>query len=202
MKIGPKYKIARKLGAPIFEKTQTQKFALRAEKKSKSKGFGKPKSEYGQQHNEKQKAKMYYGVSEKQFSKYVKESLEKKGSSPVNNLFERLETRLDNIVTRIGLAPSHRAGRQMVSHGHILINGIKVKVPSRKINIGDKISIREGSKESKIFSNFEEKFKDITIPSWISFDIKTKTAVSTGLPQVKDTNLMFDLNAVIEFYSR
>src|SRR6185369_11859083 len=116
MKIGPKYKIARRLNAPVFEKTQTQKYAMRLERKAKSRGFSKPKSEYGFQHNEKQKAKMVYGVSEKQFRNYVKSAAEKKASVAVPSIYSALETRLDNAVYRLGLASTRRGARQMVSH--------------------------------------------------------------------------------------
>jgi small subunit ribosomal protein S4 len=202
MKIGPKYKIARRLGAPIFEKTQTQKFSVRAEKKNKNKGFSKAKSEYGLQHAEKQKARMFYGVSEKQFSNYVKKVMLKKASKAVNSLYELLEMRLDNAVSKIGFSATKRSARQMITHGHILVNGKKVKVPSYNLKIGDKISIREGSKDSGLFKNFEENFKNVTVPQWISFDMKTKTAEIKELPKVDNSALMFDLNSVIGFYSR
>lgn len=202
MIIGPKYKIARRLGAPIFEKTQTQKYNLRTDRKIKNKSFSKAKSEYGYQKNEKQKARMYYGVSEKQFSKYVKESIEKKASKAVSMLFETLEKRLDNVVSRVGLSTTHRGARQMVSHGHILVNDKKVRIPSRQVKIGDIISIREGSKESPLFLTFDERFKNTTLPSWIEFDAKSKTFVVKNIPNVDQVDTMFNLPAVIEFYSR
>ncbi len=200
---GPKYKIARKLGAPVFEKTQTQKYAQHLERKSRvKKSFAKPKSEYAFQHNEKQKARMVYGVSEKQFSKYVKESLTKKASRAALGLFELLEMRLDNIVARISFSPTHRGARQMVSHGHILVNDRKVKVPSRNIKIGDKISVREGSKASSLFTQFDERFKNVTIPPWIKFDAQTKTAEIIAFPKIEQADMMFSIPAIIEFYSR
>jgi small subunit ribosomal protein S4 len=141
MIIGPKYKIARRLGAPVFEKTQTQKFSVRSERKMKNRGFSKQKSEFGQQLNEKQKARMYYGVSEKQFSKYVKEAISKKASKAVGLLFETLETRLDNLVYRLGFAQTRYQARQFVGHGHILVNGKKVTIPSYVVKQGDTISL-------------------------------------------------------------
>jgi small subunit ribosomal protein S4 len=197
----PKYKIARRLGAPIFEKTQTQKYAVRAEKKAKNSGFSKPKTEYGFQHNEKQKARMQYGVSEKQFSNYIKDASTKKSSLAVPSIFEALESRLDNVVFRLGLASTRRGARQMVSHGHIMVNGRKTTIPSRKVLIGDLISIREGSKDSTLFKSFDERFANITIPEWLSFDGVKKVAEVKGVPKITG-DLMFDLNAVMEFYSR
>ena len=200
MIIGPKYKIARRLGAPVFEKTQTQKYALRAEKKLKNNPL-KPKSEYGNQYNEKQKVRMFYGVSEKQFSNYVKKSISKKASQAVSSIFETLELRLDNLVSKIGFAKTHRGARQMVSHGHILLNGKRNNIPSTQLKIGDQISIREGSKSGKLTSEIDERFKNITIPDWISYDNSKKTAVITARPKMEG-GLMFDLNSVVEFYSR
>ena len=197
----PKYKIARRLGAPIFEKTQTQKYAVRAEKRAKNSKFSKPKTEYGFQHNEKQKARMQYGVSEKQFSNYVKSATGKKSSLAIPFIYESLETRLDNVVFRLGLAPTRRGARQMVSHGHIMVNGRKTTIPSRHMNIGDIISIREGSLGSSLFKSFDERFATITVPEWLSFDAPKKKAEVKGIPKIGG-DLLFDLNAVMEFYSR
>jgi small subunit ribosomal protein S4 len=199
---GPKYKIARRLGAPIFEKTQTQKYAIRQERKGKKRGFSKPKSEFAVQMNEKQKARFTYGISEKQFSKYVKEALEKKSSNKSQTIFESLEMRLDNVVYRMGLASTRLAGRQMVSHGHILVNGKKVNIPSMKMTEGDKIEIRSGSQKKVLFSNIDEKVKNTAVSSWIKFDISKKTGEIIGRPKYVPVDNMFDLNAVIEFYSR
>jgi ribosomal protein S4 len=99
MKIGPKYKIARRLKAHVFEKTQTQKYALREEKKGRSKSF-RTKTDFGVQMNEKQKARMFYCVTEKQFAKYVKQSLAKAEGVPATHLLKALEHRLDNVVWR------------------------------------------------------------------------------------------------------
>jgi len=200
---GPKYKIARKLGAPVFEKTQTQKFAQHLERRSRTKkGFSKPKSEYAFQHNEKQKARMVYGVSEKQFVNYVKAAIEKKASRAVAAIYESLELRLDNAVARLGLATTRLAARQMVSHGHITVNGTKVTIPSYKLSMGDVIGIRKGSLEKPLFASFDERFKSITVPAWLSFDAGAKTATVQGMPKMEPTGTLFDLGAVVEFYSR
>jgi small subunit ribosomal protein S4 len=199
MKIGPKYKIARRVGAPIFEKTQTQKYALRAERKTKTARFGKQKSEYGIQLNEKQKARLIYGLSEKQFSNYIKETLQKKSTHPAQNIFEHLELRADNVIYRLGLASTRRAARQMVSHGHITINGKKITIPSQRLKIGDSVSVRAGSLDKGLWSKNDPK---TVAPSWLSFDYQKKSAKVQGLPQLVPTENMFDLNAIVEFYSR
>ena len=199
---GPKYKIARRVGAPIFEKTQSQKFVLRNERKAKAGTLSsRPKSEYGQQLNEKQKARFSYGLTEKQFSNYVKNAILKKSQNVAQSIYEKLESRVDNVVYRLGLSKTRRAGRQMVSHGHILINGTRTTIPSEQVKIGDGISVREGSKNRKLFTeNLEER---ASTPAWLSFDRKNNTAKILAVPQLSSTNdTMFDLNAVVEFYSR
>lgn len=202
MHIGPKYKIARRLKAPIFEKTQTQKYSLREERKNKKRSFSKPKTDFGIQLNEKQKAKMFYCVSEKQFSKYVKQALAKKTSSPKANLLKSLEHRLDNVIWRAGILPTHLSARQAVAHGHFLVNGKKVYVPSFSVKTGDKITIRVGSQGSKMFSEIENKIIETKAPSWISWDNKTKEITIKNESSADIADLLFDLGQVIEYYQR
>lgn len=198
---GPKYKIARRLGANIFEKTQTQKFALRQERKAGNKKSYRPKGEFALALIEKQKARLSYGVSERQFKKYVKESLDKKGAT-IQALFERLETRLDNVVYRLGLASTRQAGRQMTAHGHILVNGKRTNVPSYAVSMGDKVSIRLASQKKPLFSATDEKLKTVALPSWISYDADKKIATIEGMPKYSQKDHLFNLGQVIEFYSR
>lgn len=199
---GPKYKIARRLGAPIFEKTQTPKYALHLERKGKKRGFTKPKSEYGLQLNEKQKARFTYGLGERQFSNYVKEALEKKSDNAPQTIFQFLELRLDNVLYRLGFASTRSGARQMASHGHMKVNGRKVDTPSIRLKIGDKVEINERSLKKPLFENLDEKTKNVTVPSWIKYDGTKKVAEIQGMPQLVKTDNMFDLNTVIEFYSR
>lgn len=201
MKIGPKYKIARRLGAPVFEKTQTQKFAQNLERKAK-KSYGKMKSEFGIQLNEKQKARMVYVISEKQFKNFVKSSLDKKTANPAETLFQALESRLDNVAYRSGFAKTRLGGKQMVSHGHLAVNGRRVTNPSLNVRIGDKISINKRSEAKPLFSNLDDRLKDITIPSWIKLDHAKKVAEIVAKPAYVKTENLFDLNTVIEYYSR
>ncbi|PIR40056.1 MAG: 30S ribosomal protein S4 [Candidatus Zambryskibacteria bacterium CG10_big_fil_rev_8_21_14_0_10_34_34] len=202
MIIGPKYKIARRLQAPIFEKTQTQKFSLREERKNKKRSFRKQKTDYGIQLNEKQKARMFYCVTEKQFAKYVKQALEKKVSSPTVTLLKSLEHRLDNVVWRAGILPTHLSARQAVAHGHFLVNGKRVYVPSYSVSLKDKITIRERSKGSKLFNELEEKMKETQSPDWMSWDnIKKEISIKEGTIAEK-ADLLFDLGQVIEYYQR
>lgn len=201
MKIGPKYKIARKLKAHIFEKTQTQKYGLREERKLKKHSF-KTKTDFGLQLNEKQKARMFYCVTEKQFANYVKKALSKKGASPVLNLFKSLESRLDNVIWRSGILPTHLSARQAVAHGHFLVNGKKTYVPSLSLREGDKISLREGSRDSKLFSEMENKISERDVPNWISWDAKNKELTVKSGNFDQNNELLFDLGQVIEYYQR
>jgi small subunit ribosomal protein S4 len=200
MKIGPKYKIARRLGAPIFEKTQTAKFKSRAGAKEGRRGG--PKSEYAKQLLEKQKVRFMYGISEKQFGRYVGEVIESRSTQPTQKLFERLETRLDNVVWRLGLVPTRRFARQVVSHGHITVNGRKVTVPSYVVKPGDQIGIRAGSAANKIFNSVEEKMKNAEAPVWVTWNNERKSGSLLRLPTLEGQELLFDLGAVLEFYKR
>lgn len=201
MKIGPKYKIARRLGVPVFEKTQTQKFAL-SESRKNTKFKKRPMTDYAIQILEKQKARYSYLVSEKQFSNYVKEASKAKDKKPSEALFDFLERRLDNVVLRSGLFPSRSAARQAVSHGHFKVNGRKVDIPSFRVKVKDEITIKDSSQNKKIFENMEERIAESKSPDWISFDLKNKKIKVVGEPKLKAEDIMFDIDAVLEFYSR
>ncbi|MFA6294950.1 MAG: 30S ribosomal protein S4 [Candidatus Paceibacterota bacterium] len=203
MKIGPRYKKARYLGAPVFRKTQTPKYAMRAQRKAKTMGGHRhgAKSEYGKQMLEKQKARFSYGVSGKQFTKYVKIALKTQGDNG-KNLLSILEGRLDNVVVRAGFAPTRSAGRQMISHGHIVLNGKRVTVPSCEVRPGDVLTIREGSKNKVIFANLDEELKTVQCPPWMSVDQKEKKITITAVPSTDMSELLFNVGAVLEFYTR
>lgn len=202
MKIGPKFKIAKRLGAPIFEKTQTQKFAL-AEGKQGRTAKRRPgqASDYKRQLIEKQKMRFTYGITEKQLRRYVDEALAK-DNQPIENLFTRLELRLDNAVYRLGLAKTRRFARQMVSHGHITVNGKRMTVPSHKVKLNDVIAVREGSKQSALFLNFAETHEAAAVPGWLSFDSKKLEGKVTGTPSYSGAETFFDPEQVFEYYSR
>ncbi|MEK7176728.1 MAG: 30S ribosomal protein S4 [Patescibacteria group bacterium] len=201
MKIGPKYKIARRLGAPIFEKTQTPKYALSlARKERNEKGRGKPKSELGKELIEKQKTRFTYGLSEKQFRTYVEKALH--APDPVQKLFQILESRLDNVLFRGGLAKTRAQARQASGHGHTTINGERVTVPSILLSKGDKVGIREASSGSLLFGEAEERMKTLTMPLWLKASPETKSVVVEGEPVYVPQEHVFDLGAVIEFYNR
>lgn len=203
MKLGPKYKICRRLGSDVFEKCGTQKFIVsqaRKEKSSRDKRRG-PISSFGAQLLEKQKVRLSYGVNERQFSNYVNEASATHDKNPGQKIFELLETRLDNVVYRMGLTKTRRAARQMVSHGHILVNGKKQKVPSRRMHVGDKISIRDGSAKSILFADLEKKIKNHDIPNWLTFNPTNLTGEMKDTPSLSDKSGI-SFNTILEFYSR
>jgi len=198
----PKYKIARRLGPGLFEKTQTQKFALREGRRKETRERPRAKSEFAIQMLEKQKARYNYGIGERQFAKYVKEAISKKGAKTDELLLERLETRLDNVAYRLHLAPTRQAARQMVSHGHITINGIRITIPSYNVKVGDKIGIRQASVKKTLFANLVDKLKDNQPPSWLNFDSLKMVGEVQGKPKLVKSQLLFDIAAILEFYRR
>lgn len=202
MKIGPKYKIAKRLGASVFEKTQSQKFAIAAERSAMNKKGRRGGSEFGRQLIEKQKVRLSYGLSEKQFGNYVKEAMQATDTTPIDLLHRLLELRLDNVVYRLGLASTRLAARQMVSHGHITVNGVKTTIPSRRMRLTDRIAVREGSKSAALFAGFADKFMERPLPSWLSWNPKEMQGGVVALPNAESASPAGDLASVLSFYSR
>jgi small subunit ribosomal protein S4 len=204
MKTGPKYKLAKRLGATVFEKTQTQKFAIAQERAERNRTKRRPRgaSEFGKQLLEKQKVRVTYGISERQFAKYVKMATASHEVNPADTLHQLLETRLDSVVYRLGLAKTRRFARQMVSHGHIMVNGKRSTVPSQQIYAGDRIAVREASKKSPMFDGYADRFMERPLASWLSFDPKGMTGGIQEMPAGEATDRAGDLSAVLSFYSR
>lgn len=162
-----------------------------------------PISEYGMQMREKQNVKKVYGVSEKQFVNYVKKAeatTTNTGIHPSLGVYISLEARLDNVVFRMGLTKTRAAARQMVSHGHILVNGRKLNIPSHRVRVGDIISIREGSKNTKLFTEPVARSRDFEFPKWMNLDINKLEAKIEFMP--KEIEGGFDFAKILEFYSR
>ena len=193
-----KYKICRRLGVGMFEKCQTQKFLAR--QKTGKKETRVRRSDYGVQFIEKQKIRFSYGVREKQFVNYANLAMASKAVKPANLLSQLLERRLDNVIYRLGLASSRALSRQIVSHGHILVNGKKMNIPSYQVQKGDVIAIREGSKKTKLFAEIATKLKGYKTPDWMKWKPDFADATITETP--KETDPFLNPQAVIEFYSR
>jgi small subunit ribosomal protein S4 len=204
MKIGSKYKICKRLGSDVFEKCQTQKFVLSESRAVKTKGKHRPapRSDYALQQLEKQRVRFTYGISEKQLARYVQEAMSGKQGSSSERLFEKLESRLDNTVYRLGLAHTRRFARQLVSHGHITVNGKRVTIPSYSVAVGDTVEISHTSRENGAFFELDKRLKNHSHPAWLSFDQIKKKGVVLGRPMPDQSSQVLNLAPVIEFYSR
>jgi small subunit ribosomal protein S4 len=195
--IGAKYKIARRLG-PIFEKTQTQKFAIRQQNR-KPVRRRRQASDFNKQLIEKQKLRLTYGLKERKLSEYVKNAL---ASSQDTNpfLYETLERRLDSAVYRAGFADTRRMARQLTSHGHITVNGRNNNIPSMSLKAGDVIAIKDGKKDKAVHANLAERRATYKAPSWMKTDFKKMAATISELPS--SDRYEFDFKRIIEFYTR
>ena len=195
--IGSKYKIAKRLG-PIFEKTQTQKYAVRQQNKRPVRKR-RSNSDYNKQLIEKQKMRLTYGLKEKKQREYVNMALDNPMATDAF-LFQTLERRLDSVVYRAGFADTRRMARQLTSHGHITVNGRKNNVPSMALKAGDVIGIRKGSQGKTVFENLAERRSSYKAPAWLKTDYKKMEATVNELP--KADRYEFNFKRIIEFYTR
>ncbi len=198
MKIGPKYKICKRLGGGIFEKCQTQKFQLAEARARKGGSQRRGMSDYGKQLIEKQKVRFSYGITEKQLRKYI--DLATASQDAVSTMHKELELRLDNVIYRAGFASTRRMARQIVSHGHITVNGHRLKVPSYTAKVGDEISVRDASKSKTVFANVTK--SNVSAPNWLTVDMKKLTVKLKNEPEFEAGATIFDYPAVFELYSR
>lgn len=159
------------------------------------------KSEYGIQLREKQKAKFIYGVLEKQFRGYYEKAKKMSGVTG-ENLLLLLERRLDNVVFRLGFAATRRQARQVVSHGHILINGKRVNIPSALVKAGDVISIRESSRSSAFFKGLAESADTLSTPAWLSVETANLSGTVTRFPNRDEIDVPIEEQMIVELYSR
>lgn len=206
--LNPKCKQCRRIGEKLFlkgERCMTPKCAIIKRNYPPGmhgqKSGSKKATEYGLQLKEKQKAKKEYNLMEGQFRLAFKKAKKVKGNTS-ENLLKILETRLDNAVYRLGFADSRSQSRVLVSHGHFLINGKKVNIPSYCVKTGDVIKIKEGSQRKKPLSILSEKLKKAEVPGWLNLDIKELTGKILHDPLQNEIKTNFDPQAVIEFYSR
>ncbi len=200
LRIKSKYKIAKRLGPAIFEQTQSQKFALSDARFKKSKPRGRGASDYGRQLLEKQRVRYTYGISETQLSNYAEKAY--KAADPSTTLHRMLEMRADSVMYRAGLASTRRAARQMVSHGHVLINGTRTTAASHQLKKGDSITIREGSRRSPLFVPPAEGEETKAASQWLSVDRSLYKVDVIGEPLYSPIETALDYATVFEFYSR
>ena len=158
-------------------------------------------SEYGLQLKEKQKLKFIYGVLEKPFFHYFELAGKMEGKTG-DNLVTLLESRLDNVIFRMGLALTRRESRQLASHGHFLVNGKKVDIPSYRIKAGDTVSLREKSRQSDKFKDVAEQTKGRLVPGWLDVNRESFSASIIRIPQIADLDFECQPHLVVELYSK
>lgn len=157
--------------------------------------------EYGLQLREKQKAKRYYGILEKQFKNYFVKADKKPGQTG-ENLLTMIETRLDNVVYRMGLASSRREARQLVTHSHFTVNGKVVNIPSALVKAGDVVTLKENSRKSEKIKSLIENIGSRPVPAWISVDKANAVATIVALPTRGDVDFPFEEHLIVELYSK
>ncbi|MEI6479946.1 MAG: 30S ribosomal protein S4 [bacterium] len=202
MKIGPRYKKARRLGAHVFEKTSTAKFSVHLTKRKANPEGKRAKTDYGNLMLDKQRVRVTYGLNERQFKNMVKGVIAEKTLKPSERLFETLESRLDNVVLRGGFAHTRALARQLTAHGHIIVNGVKTMVPSRQMRKGDVVTIREASSKKPVFATLDEKLKTVVVPAWLKLDKDKKSITVEGAPKALPGESHLNLAAVVQYYRR
>ena len=195
---GPKTKIARKFGEPIFGE---DKILSRRNFPPGQHGQNRRRktSEYGIQLREKQKVKRIYGVQEGQFRSYYEKADRMKGITG-ENMLSLLERRLDNVIFRMGIGVSRAQARQLVNHGHFVVNGKKVNVPSYIVKVGDVVSVKENKTSNKYFEAV--KANKVTTPKWLEFDPEKLQGKILALPVREDNDSQISEHMIVELYSK
>ena len=203
---GPACKLCRREGTKLFlkgERCTSGKCAL--DRRSTAPGqhgaATKKQREYGMQLREKQKAKRYYGVLEKQFKNYFAEADRKEGMTG-ENLLKLIERRLDNVVYRMGMAESRKEARQLVLHEHFTLNGKKVNIPSIIVSAGDVVAVKENFRGSAKCKSLAEALQTKTAPKWLDVDKTNLSAKVVALPERDDVDFDFNEQLIVELYSK
>ena len=203
---GPSCKLCRREGKKLFlkgDRCLTDKCAVvRRSTVPGQHGAGrKTVKEYGMQLREKQTARLYYGVQEKQFKKYYV-AADKQNGIAGENLLSLLERRFDNVVYRMGMSMTRREARQLVVHGHFEVNGKRVDIPSYRIKEGDVISLKENSKKSAKFKQIIEATAGRTTPVWLDVNKDNQTAKVVRMPVKEDLDYDIEEHLIVELYSK
>ncbi|MBI2279022.1 MAG: 30S ribosomal protein S4 [Candidatus Brennerbacteria bacterium] len=198
--IHAKEKRERSLGAKLFlkgDRCSSPKCVTvrRPERPGPHKNARRTLSDYGRQLQEKQRIRIYFGLTNRQMEKYFS------AASPVliANLLER---RLDHVAFALGFAKSPRIGRQLISHGHIVVNGRKVTIPSYMVKPGDVIGVRPESRGAKLFEDFAERMKTYQVPGWLAFDAEKREGTCVKLPSEDNHQFPFEISLASQFYAR
>lgn len=201
---GPSCRLCRREGQKLFlkgERCYSTKCAIdRRNYAPGQHGQGRKKiSDYGLQLREKQKAKRFYGVLETQFKNYFEKAASKPGITG-ENLLTMLETRLDNVVFRMGFASSRKEAKQLVRHGHFQLNGHKVDIPSLTVSEGDVIKVKENSSNSPKFKELKE--AAVNTPGWVSVDFEKLEGKVISYPTRQDIDIPIEEHLIVELYSK
>lgn len=206
--IGPSCRLCRREGMKLMLKgsrCETAKCSVEKRERSMAPGMhgwrrGR-RSDYGVRLREKQKVKRYYGLMEKQFMIYFRQAERRTGNTG-EILLELLERRLDNVVYKLNFAPSRKAARQLVSHGHIYLNGHRVDIPDITMKIGDTITLKNSDKSRKIVKEQIESNPNFAVQGWLQLDPSKPTATIVGMPTREDIQLAVEEQLVVEFCSK
>ena len=161
----------------------------------------KRESDYHRQLRAKQKARRVYGVLERQFRRYYEVSLSRRGLTGLM-LLQILESRLDNVVFRLGFAESRAEARMLVTHGHFTVNGRRTDIPSMLVNAGDNVAVREGSRSRTYFKNLPDLAETRTMPNWLERDLKQLSGAVLRLPERSEIDANLSEQSIVEYYSR
>lgn len=196
-------KLSRRFGQPLFFTAKEAKVLQRRGYPPGQHGVSANNrmSGYGLQLREKQKAKLIYGILERQFRKYFEEVRSQTGNTG-ELLLQVLERRLDNVVYRLGLATTRAQARQLVNHGHVMVNGRLVNIPSFRVSVGDAISLRPQSQGKKYFADMTKTLENHTPPSWLALEKTALTGKVLSFPEPKELELNLQTQLIVEFYSR
>jgi len=187
--LSPKCPFERERDYPPGEHGRTARFRRRRQ------------TDYSRQLREKQKARRIYGVLERQFRRYFREA-ERLSGLTGENLLVLLERRLDNVVYRLGFADSRAQARQLVMHGHFVVNGRRTDISSYIVRPQDAIAVRDGSRQRTYFKHRAERLNEGAVPSWLSLDAKTMAAKVLSLPAREDIETKLNEQLIVEYYSR
>ncbi|RQH02899.1 MULTISPECIES: 30S ribosomal protein S4 [Paraburkholderia] len=203
--IGPKAKLSRREGTDLFLKSARRSLADKCKLDSKPGQHGRTSgartSDYGTQLREKQKVKRIYGVLERQFRRYFAEADRRKGNTG-ENLLQLLESRLDNVVYRMGFASTRAEARQLVSHKALTLNGVVANVPSMQVKAGDIVAIREKAKKQARIVEALSLAEQGGMPQWVSVDAKKFEGTFKGMPERSDIAGDINESLIVELYSR
>ena len=198
---GPRIKICRALGDVLPGLTNKKALARPYRPGQHGLRRGAKASDYKERLMEKQKLRYHYGVLERQFKKYVTEAVRRKGPTG-ENLISILESRLDNVVWRLGIAPTIPAARQLVVHGHIMVDGARVDRPSYQVGLNQEVSIREKSSEKQFMQDNLELALSRVRPRFLEMDVAKKTGKMIAVPVGGDLPFNVDTQKVVEYYSQ